>query len=198
MEFLDPDGEITKHGLRLPHWQQSEAMQFVTFRLGDAMPQGMLRQWREEHTIWRRHHPQPWREEERREYHRRFTGRLEQWLDEGAGSCLFEDPAARQIVEDTLISDHGERAIHHAWVIMPNHVHLLFTPRERIEVLIKTWKGVSARRIGRGSIWQRGYRDTIIRNAEHFVNVVRYIRRNPARLGAGMFTLWQGERASEV
>ena len=25
----------------------------------------------------------------------------------------------------------GERVVHHAWVIMPNHVHLLFTPGER-------------------------------------------------------------------
>lgn len=198
MEFLDPFAEIARHGLRLPHWQQSEAMQFVTFRLGDAMPQDKLRQWRGERAIWQCHHPPPWTLEEQREYHRRFTWTLEQWLDRGAGSCLFKDPAARQIIEDTLMHDHGTRAVHHAWVIMPNHVHLLFTPRERIEVLIKAWKGVSARRIGRGSIWQKGYHDTMIRDPEHFANAVRYIRKNPARLRPGTFSLWQGERALKV
>jgi hypothetical protein len=37
-DFLNPDGHIQKHGDKLPHWQQGEVMQFVTFRLGDALP----------------------------------------------------------------------------------------------------------------------------------------------------------------
>jgi hypothetical protein len=60
------------------------------------------------------------------------------------------------------------------------------------------WKGISARRIGRGSLWQKGYRDTMIRDGEHFANAVRYIRRNPAKLRPGTFTLWQSERALSV
>ena len=36
-EFLDPSEKIQKHGAKLPHWQQSDSMQCVTFRLGDAM-----------------------------------------------------------------------------------------------------------------------------------------------------------------
>ena len=43
-DFLNESGEILKHGAKLPHWQQGEVMQFVTFRLGDAMPAGKLRQ----------------------------------------------------------------------------------------------------------------------------------------------------------
>jgi REP element-mobilizing transposase RayT len=92
----------------------------------------------------------------------------------------------------------GRHVEHHAWVIMPNHLHLLFTPRLPIETLMKVWKGTSARRLGRGSIWRKNYRDTLIRDAGHFANAVRYIRRNPERLRPDTFTLWQGPRALEV
>jgi putative transposase len=197
-DYLKSSEEIQKHGAHLPHWQQAETMQFVTFRLGDAMPKSKLRVWKDEHAIWLKHHPKPWSEQQEEEYHRRFTWKLERWLDEGAGSCLLADADARLILERTLMHDHPQRAIQHAWVIMPNHVHLLFTTQARLEVLMKTWKGVSARRIGMGSIWQKGYRDTLIRDGQHFANAVRYIRRNPAKLPPDSFTLWQSERALAV
>ena len=42
-DFLHPDHEIEKHGAKLPHWKQDEVMQFVTFRLGDSLPQKVIR-----------------------------------------------------------------------------------------------------------------------------------------------------------
>jgi len=197
-EYLDPAEEILKHGVKLPHWQQADSMQFVTFRLGDAMPTDKLRIWKEERAVWLSFHPKPWSPEQEKEYRQRFMGQLERWLDEGSGCCLLADPGVREVLEMTLMKDQDTRAVHHAWVIMPNHVHLLFTAYARLEILMKTWKGVSARRIGKGSIWQKGYRDTMIRDAGHFANVVRYIRRNPLKLREGTFTLWEGERARGV
>jgi REP element-mobilizing transposase RayT len=94
--------------------------------------------------------------------------------------------------------DQGTRVHHHAWVIMPNHLHLLFTGLTNLENLIKTWKGVSSRKIGQGRIWQKGYRDTMIRDADHFANAVRYIRRNPSKLRPEHFTLWQSDRALTI
>ncbi len=94
--------------------------------------------------------------------------------------------------------DEPDRVEHYAWVIMPNHVHLLFKPLVPLPQLMKSWKGVSARKIGRGSIWQRNYRDTLIRDGSHFANAVRYIRHNPRNLSKGTFTLWESERARDV
>lgn len=95
---------------------------------------------------------------------------------------------------------HGERVHHHAWVIMPNHVHLLFSPAVPINKLIQAWKSVSAYSIGKGPIWQRNYRDTLTRDQDHFINAVRYIRKNPvkAKLTEDAFTLWQSERAERI
>jgi REP element-mobilizing transposase RayT len=33
----------------------------------------------------------------------------------------------------------------------------------------------------RGTLWQKGYFDRLVRDWQHFANVVRYIRRNPAK-----------------
>lgn len=135
-----------------------------------------------------------------KEYHQRFTAKLERWLDEGAGCCLFRDFEQRKILEEVMMRFQGERVEHHAWVIMPNHVHLLFKPMDSLGKLIQAWKSVSAKRIGQRSIWQRNYRDTLIRDYDHFANALRYIRRNPVKAGLreGGFTLWQSERALRV
>lgn len=195
---MDRSSEIGKHGGKLPHWQQDGRMQFVTFRLADAMPKMKMRIWKESRDNWLRHHPKPWDEDTEREYAEGFTERLERWLDQGSGSCIFRDEGKRAILENVLMKFQGERVEHHSWVIMPNHVHLLFKPMEPLEDLMKAWKGVSARLIGEGSIWQENYRDTMIRDGRHFSNAVRYIRRNPMRLGAGEFSLWESERARAV
>jgi hypothetical protein len=147
-EFLDPSQEILKHGTNLPHWQQPGAMQFVTFRLADAMPATQLRIWKEEYNTWQTHHPKPWTPTENQEYQKRFVWKLENWLDEGAGTCMFTEPALRVLLEETLMHDHGTRAVHHAWVIMPNHVHLLFTAHHPLELLMKSWKGLTAKKSG--------------------------------------------------
>ena len=198
MTFLDPSRDILKHGEELPHWQQGNAMQFVTFRLADSMPAHKLRIWRDERTAWVAMNPKPWNEEREKEYQRRFIWHLEGLLDEGAGECLLKIPANRACLEEALMKFQGTKVEHHSWVIMPNHVHLVFTPLEPMEKLIQTWKGVSARKIGSGRIWQRNYRDTLIRDREHFENVVRYVRRNPAKLRPGTFTLWESELARQV
>jgi REP element-mobilizing transposase RayT len=199
-DFLNPDRQIQKHGDRLPHWQQGEAMQFVTFRLGDALPLSKVRHWKEQRRLWLATYPKPWDPETEREYHRRFTWKIESWLDQGAGSCLLKDPEARNILSDALMRFQGERVHHQAWVIMPNHVHLLFKPVVPINKLIQAWKYVSATAIGKGPIWQRNYRDTLIRDGDHFTNAVRYIRKNPvkAKLPEDSFTLWQSERAARI
>jgi putative transposase len=197
-DFYHPERETLKHGENLPHWQQGEVIQFVTFRLADSMPRTKLRQWKEELATWKIQHPEPWTTEVEKEYHRLFTWKLETWLDEGHGACILNEQAKRLIVEETLMHDECSRVVHHSWVIMPNHIHLLFTPKHPLDKLLQTWKGVSSRRIGEGPLWQKNYRDTLIRDASHFANAVRYIRRNPAKLKQGTFTLWQSERSLAI
>jgi len=75
----------------------------------------------------------------------------------------------------------------------------------RIEVEVGAWKSGSARgihgRLGRrGSLWQEDYFDRLVRDARHFANCVRYIRRDPekARLHAGEYEFNENELAREI
>lgn len=83
-----------------------------------------------------------------------------------------------------------------AVVIMPDHVHMIFTPlidRERSEVfslarITKGIKGTSAhlinRHLGRpGRVWQEESFDRVLRVSEKLDEKIAYILSNPVRKG---------------
>jgi REP element-mobilizing transposase RayT len=114
------------------------------------------------------------------------------------GSCLLRQPEKRKTIVTAIQQAEPANAELHAWVIMPNHAHVLFRPMRPLPELIKAWKRASAKHIGNGSIWQRNYRDTLIRNQTHYNRVVRYIRKNPIRLAQNDYSLWESEIAKLV
>lgn len=73
----------------------------------------------------------------------------------------------------------------HAFVLMPDHVHLLLTPAreitlERAMLLIKGgYSHAVGVEISRREIWQKGFTDHRIRDAEDFVGHRLYIHQNP-------------------
>ena len=84
---------------------------------------------------------------------------------------------------------HGERYDLRAWVVMPNHVHVLFkvdtTPMAEI---LESWKKHTAfkanRLLGRrGEFWQADYWDTFMRDSAHELETRNYIENNPAKAG---------------
>ncbi len=172
----------------MPHWQQGEAWVFVTWRLGDSLPKAKLDRWKEERAIWLSHHPEPWDEKTEAEYHERFSSQIDEWLDQGSGSCVLKDPANAKMVADALRHFDGERYEIASFVVMPNHVHVLFRPlgKHTLPEILKSWKGFTAReinkRIGKtGALWQDEYWDRLIRNERHFFKVAEYIRENPVK-----------------
>jgi REP element-mobilizing transposase RayT len=207
LRFFNPHAEIRHTENRLPHWQQASATYFVTFRLADSIPSQLRSQWANEREAWLRFHREPWSAEIEREYHKRFSGALEQWLDEGHGSCLLRRHDCAEVVAETLRHFEGERDVMISFVVMPNHVHALFVQNAEwpLEKLIRSWKGFTARQINKllgrsGGFWQRDYFDRLVRDNQHFANCVRYIRRNPekARLSQDEFVLWESDLAKEI
>jgi len=199
IRFYQETAASKKTANRLPHWQQDGATYFVTFRLADSLPSELLKQWSEDRKTWLLQNPKPWESLKELEYHRKFSGELDRHLDDSHGSCLLRNPANAAILADSLRHFDRERYLLHAWVIMPNHVHLLFSMATggALEKVIAGWKRFSANQIQKitgttGGIWQKDYFDRMIRNEEHFKNVVRYIRRNPekANLPVGDYLLF--------
>jgi REP-associated tyrosine transposase len=73
----------------------------------------------------------------------------------------------------------------HAFVLMPDHVHLLLTPAadvtlERAMQLIKGgYSHAVGIEISRGDIWQKGFTDHRIRDVQDFAGHRLYIHQNP-------------------
>jgi len=74
----------------------------------------------------------------------------------------------------------------HAFVIMPEHIHLLLTPAPdiTIERAIQLIKGGYSHELGgiigrKREVWQRGFTDRRIRNEMDFTHHRNYIHRNP-------------------
>lgn len=187
--FYSPLAETTAgRGSDLPHWEQRHCTAFVTFRLADSLPQGKLEQWRSDESEWLESHPQPWTDETRLEHGRLFDAQFEHWLDSDYGECLMRSDTARRLVEESLRYHDGEHYRLYGYVVMPNHVHVVFTPLGESTVggIVATWKSFTAhalnKALGRsGRVWQDEYFDRYIRNADHFERALRYVRRNDPR-----------------
>jgi len=191
--------ETKVHRHHLPHWSQNEVWCHATWRLADSIPMDKLRVWREQKNIWMENNPPPWDEETENEYHTIFSQQMEDWMDQGMGSCVLRDPENAAIIADALLFFNGERYELSAFAVMPNHTHVLFSPRGgyAIAEIIKSWKGYTAylinKRMNRdGELWQEDYWDRLVRNERHFYKVNEYVKNNPEKAGlkAG-FVVWE-------
>ena len=99
---------------------------------------------------------------------------------------FLKSETAQMVVEQLL--DCRNRGFYKldAFVVMPDHVHVLLTPGESttVEKAVQMIKGGSSHRIGlddphRFPIWHAGFHDRWIRNAEEYREAKEYIERNP-------------------
>ena len=159
----------------LPHYDGGSTTQFITFRLADSLPQWILDKLKlqlESGEI----------------VDSDFRRRIEYYLDQGLGSCVLRDARIAEIIRENLLRFDCTKYRLHAWVIMPNHVHLLLTPGENhalAEILhsCKSYTALQANRIleRRGQFWLRESFDRFVRNREHFENAFSYIENNPVK-----------------
>jgi putative transposase len=76
----------------------------------------------------------------------------------------------------------------HAFVVMPEHVHLMLTPAPDItlERAMQLIKGGYSHAVGvecqrKGEVWQRGFTDHRIRDPEDFTQHRNYVHQNPVK-----------------
>ncbi|MCP5534705.1 MAG: leucine--tRNA ligase [Akkermansiaceae bacterium] len=188
--LFNQEQSVTTGTHKLPHWQQGEAACFVTWRMADSLPQEKLRQIESDREIWLSNNPKPWSKEQNKEYHQTFTDRVETWLDQGHGTCALKDPKLSELTLAALKHFDGERYDLYSAIVMPNHVHVLFSPRDghNLSDILHSWKSFTAKEINKkinseGSFWQPEYYDRLIRSQEHFDRVMEYIAENPVKAG---------------
>lgn len=176
----------TKH--RLPHWQQNQTACFTTWRTDDSLPEEVLQSLNTKKEIWLKENPEPWNDKQEKEYYQKFSDKLDQLLDESHGACVLKENNLNDLVLNGLKHFDGERYILHDAVVMPNHVHVLFTPLEgnTISDILHTWKSYTAKKLNdatdsSGRFWQPEFFDRLIRSQKHFDKVRSYIADNPEK-----------------
>ncbi len=196
--LFDPKSPLRiQQGSSLPHWHQSGASYFVTFRTEDSIPADVSRRWHAERTAWFSQHGIASANPDttllsdtlRQQYHELFSRAYLQALDKGLGACVLRRPDLRQIVHDSLLHFDSQRYHLGDFVIMPNHVHLIVCVLGHTEIQAQctSWKRFTARLINKalgvtGRFWQEESFDHLIRSPEQFERTRRYIRDNPKHL----------------
>ena len=176
---LSSSKELAKAGYRgwhergyLPHRDEPDLIQFVTFHLADSFPQALRSEWAHLLEI---------------EDNQQRRKQLENYLDRGCGECFLRQPAIARLVENEIRLVQGNDYELRAWVLMPNHVHLLFkVGAVPMSKLVGNWKKHTGREANKllrrtGPFWAADYWDTYMRDSGHELKVRRYIENNPAK-----------------
>src|SRR5712692_6198050 len=152
----------------LPHFDAAEITQNVTFRLADSLPQAVLERWKSEI-----------RADSETGADSALRLRIEHYLDQGYGGCALRDARVATVVQESLLHFDGERYLLSAWVVMPNHVHMLLTPCAAwsLSRIMKDMKSFTSREANkllrrRGQFWMEDYFDRYVRDGKHFANAV--------------------------
>lgn len=124
----------------LPHFDVPGLVQHVTYHLADSLPKTAIRRVEESLDTL----PTKQRKLKRRQ-------RIQELLDSGLGSCILKRDDCAKIVESSFFFGHGSRYQLLAWVIMPNHVHVLIEQMEGwpLGKIVQSWKRHTAREINR-------------------------------------------------
>jgi REP element-mobilizing transposase RayT len=161
----------------LPHFDAGDTAQAITFRLADSVPKDLLSRWQQELSITNS-----------QSYKEQLNRRIEWYIDKGKGSACLRDTRKARLVEEALLHFDGSRYSLYAWVIMPNHVHVLIRSASEFNLgsIVHSWKSYTSHQINRisnsqGVVWQREYFDRFIRDETHFRAAVNYIEFNPVK-----------------
>jgi REP element-mobilizing transposase RayT len=109
---------------------------------------------------------------------------------------------ARSLVLESCLHDNGKNYDLKVAVVMPDHVHLIFTPLiddQAMEVcslakIMDAIKSASAHKINKalnrkGHVWQPESFDHVLRCSENLDSKIRYLLENPVR--RGLVSTWR-------
>ena len=103
-----------------------------------------------------------------------------------ARRSLFCNERWARLLISTLYHYRGSAYLLHEFVVMPDHVHVLLTPSSSLEKSVQFVKGGFSYRVKKelGSnmeVWQKGFSDHRIRDAEDYRLHLIYMRENPVK-----------------
>lgn len=167
---------------RLPHWIPEDAIIFLTWRLAGSTPASLP----EIITL---------------DY---LAGKRESSAA-ASGPFWLRDPQVATLVANTLHYGEATRRFYdlYAWVIMPNHLHVVLKPRIELSAILRWLKGRTARIANRllgrtgTAFWQDESFDHWVRSNRELQTLIEYVENNPVYAGlAEIATEWPWSSAA--
>jgi putative transposase len=161
----------------LPHYDAEGKIQVITYRLVDSLPEDFFSKMINGNA-----------ENKNTSSYRK---KVEGYLAKGMGESFLALPSIAKVVIDAWLYFHDTRYELIAYVVMPNHVHLIVKTSKNwpLAKIVHSWKSFTAHEINKiltvpkKHIWQREYWDRFIRNEDHFRKALDYIHMNPVKAG---------------
>jgi len=174
---------MTFYRRNLPHWHPEGKSIFITWRLHGSLPASLLKATRTARN-----------DSATKDSPGKRFKLLDTALDSASfGPLWLADPEIADYAEYPILrsAELGRYQLY-AFVIMPNHVHILLEPRTPLAKITNVLKGVAARdanaTLGRKGkpFWQDESFDHWVRNSAEFERIRSYIEWNPvcAKLAA--------------
>ncbi len=196
----------------LPHYQPPGYSFFITFRLADSLPVQTIIALKEERQkalkVIAGYDNIQVRKEKYKIYQSRYFGKFDKLLDGSSyGPKWLKEENVAQVVKEIIHFNDNKTYSLICYSIMPNHVHLVFTPVDRSEASIKNKtvneanasfyivtkilqdiKSKTALRCNMhlnrsGAFWQHESYDHVVRDEKELKRIIEYVLNNPVKAG---------------
>ena len=178
----------------LPHLKREGGTYFVTFRQAGTLPKEVLLRFKQEPEAilaqaQAAKRPLTWHEQE--ELFRWYSSRVDKYLDAGHGICYLRNPELADLVAGAICFFEGQRYELRAWVVMPNHAHVVVwpMPEHTLSDILHSWKSFTSHEINKRlaekvvPFWQGESFDHLIRDDEDLYRCCHYTTMNPVNAG---------------
>ena len=181
----------------LPHLKKEGGTYFVTFREAGTLPKEVLLRFKQERDAILQQalaakRPLTWHEQE--ELFRWYSNHVDKYLDAGHGECHLRHQEFAGLVAGAFGFFEGQRYELRAWVVMPNHAHVVVWPMpgHALSDILHSWKSYTAHEINKRlpkkivPFWQSESYEHLICDDDELHRCCHYTLMNPvnARLCA--------------
>lgn len=173
------------HRRHLPHIYLPERTYFVTFRLKGSLPVSKIKELknRKEFTVI------PKTKEEKYKQDSKFLLEYDKLLHANNRINYLKQPKIAAIVEYQLKKLDGKDYKLITYIVMPNHVHLVFNKLENarsVDKIMQEIKRMSAYYANKelnksGYFWQGESYDHIVRSEDELYKIIKYVLKNPVK-----------------
>ncbi len=178
----------------LPHLKREGGTYFVTFRQAGTLPKEVLLRFKQERDLILQQamaakRPLTWHQQE--ELFRWYSSRMDNYLDAGLGECYLHTPELADLVAGAILYFECKRYELRAWVVMPNHAHVVLWPMPGFTLsdILHSWKSYTSHEINKRlptkvvPFWQSESYEHLIRDEEDLRRCRHYTLVNPVNAG---------------